>query len=288
MRLRLLLLFGVTAAFTPLLIAQVAGMKLPQTVEAGSPFSVESLGNGNAVLYIIGPAQALRRNVQLGKTVAFPAGTMCNAGHYLAVLVAGSFKTEGSFDVVPAATSASLSLLAKPSRLPVALQNGITGAVYVFDAYQNLITIPVQVSFVLSNPSGPEQTRTVKTRNGAAWTAMNSATRAGSAQFTATVNNISSKRVIQQVAGDPCSLKFTARTAGQKIVLQTDPLRDCNGNAVPDGTIVTFTETTDGKQTTADVPLKRGVAQVEMPARQGARITAASGVVLGNEIRLGS
>jgi len=34
-----------------------------------------------------------------------------------------------------------------------------------------------------------------------------------------------------------------------------------------------------------DVPLKRGVAEVEMPAHNGAMITVASGVVLGNQIR---
>jgi hypothetical protein len=80
---------------------------------------------------------------------------------------------------------------------------------------------------------------------------------------------------------------MSARPSGQKIELQTDPLRDCSGNAVPDGTIVTFTEAYDGRQTTVDVPLKRGIAQAELPAYNGAKISAATGVVLGNEIRWG-
>jgi len=62
-------------------------------------------------------------------------------------------------------------------------------------------------------------------------------------------------------------------------------VRDCNGNPVPDGTIITFTETYNGGQSTVDVPLKRGVARTEMPARNGAVISVASGVVMGNEIR---
>jgi hypothetical protein len=33
------------------------------------------------------------------------------------------------------------------------------------------------------------------------------------------------------------------------------------------------------------VPLKRGVASIEMPAHRGATISVASGVVLGNQIR---
>jgi hypothetical protein len=74
------------------------------------------------------------------------------------------------------------------------------------------------------------------------------------------------------------------RPVGQQLEVETDPVRDCGGNAVPDGTIVTFTENYGGTQSTVDVPLKHGIAQVEMPAHSGARISVASGVVLGNEI----
>ena len=93
--------------------------------------------------------------------------------------------------------------------------------------------------------------------------------------------------MIQQVPGDPCGLQMTTKSAGQKLDLETAPVRDCSGNAVPDGTLVTFTESYNGAQTTVDVPLKRGVAKVEVPAIPGATITVASGVVLGNQIRRG-
>jgi hypothetical protein len=69
--------------------------------------------------------------------------------------------------------------------------------------------------------------------------------------------------------------------------VQTDPVRDCSGNVVPDGTIVTFTETYNGGESTVDAPLKQGVARAEMPAYNGAKISVATGVVLGNEIRWG-
>ena len=59
---------------------------------------------------------------------------------------------------------------------------------------------------------------------------------------------------------------------GQSLELQTNPVRDCSGNAIPDGTIVTFTENYAGTQSTVDVPLKRGIAQVEMRAHSGATI----------------
>jgi hypothetical protein len=267
--------------------AQSVGMELPKQVEAGSAFSIPTTGSGKAVLYIVGFGQVLRQEVQLGQPVSFAPGALHNAGRYFAVLAGDSSKDQGVFDVRPASQVANVSFLAKPSRLQVSLHNGISGAAYVFDTYQNLILAPKQVSFELANGSGPAQTRSTTTEDGRAWTQLDSASKEGAAHFTARVGDVSNTRIIQQVPGDPCGLKVSARTAGRNVELETAPLRDCTGNAVPDGTIVTFTEMYDGGQTTVDVPLKRGIAQTELPAHPGARISAATGVVLGNEIRLG-
>jgi hypothetical protein len=168
------------------------------------------------------------------------------------------------------------------------LRNGITGAVYVFDSYSNLVTAPTGVSFSLTSPSGTSENRTAQSKDGAAWIAMDSSPKEGAARFVAKAGDISSTRIIGQVPGDPCSLRMSAKPSGKKIDLETEPVRDCSGNAVPDGTIVTFTETYGGGQSTVDVPLKRGVAKVEMPAYPGANISVASGVVLGNQIRWGN
>jgi hypothetical protein len=265
--------------------SQGGNMSLPKAIEAGDAFSVQISGIGKATLYVIGPDQVLKRDVQQGHATVFPAGSVYDAGHYLAVLIGDSTTESDSFDVIPARKPANLSFLARPSRLPVGLHDGITGAVYVFDVYQNLITAPTQVSFELSNPSGAVQKRIVATRDGAAWTAMDSTTQQGTDKFAARIDDISSVRVVAQVPGDPCGLKMSARQSGQGIQLVTDPVRDCNGNAVPDGTIVTFTEAFSGGQSTVDVPLKRGIAEVQMPDHTGATISVASGVVLGNQIR---
>lgn len=264
---------------------QSGNLNVPATVVAGTEFSIQSAGSGNAILYIVGPGQALRRNVRLGQPIVFSGGDLDNAGRYLAVLVSQSATATEEFEVLPAGPPAMLSFLARPSRLPVDLQNGITGAVYVFDAFENLITVPASVNFQLLMSSEPAQSRTVTTRQGAAWTQMNSASREGSAKFVVQTGNVSSIRMIEQVPGDPCGLKMNARRAGDKIELETDPLRDCSGNPVTDGTIVTFTENWSGGQTTVDVPLKQGFAKTEVPAYNGARISVASGVVMGNEIR---
>jgi hypothetical protein len=288
MRFRLWCLVGSLALATVSpLHAQSTSMTLPVQVTAGTAFSIQTSGSGKAVLYIVGFGQVVRRDVQLGEAVSFAADDLHNAGHYVAAMVSPTSTDTGAFDVTPAAQVANLSFLAKPSRLPVNLHNGISGAVYVFDAYQNLITRPMPVSFQLSGTSGATEKRTAETRDGRAWTQLDSAAKEGAAHFTAQAGDIASTRIIQQVPGDPCALRMSARPAGQKIELQTDPLRDCSGNAVPDGTVVTFTETYDGRQTTVDVPLKRGIAQAEIPAYNGAKISAATGVVLGNEIRWG-
>lgn len=286
-RLALLIIGGLALAAAKLACGQSGNMTLPAKVEAGSAFSIQTSGSGKAALYIVGPGQALKHDINLGEAATFDAGTLFNAGHYLVILVGPSSTDQGEFDVVPAAKPADISFFAKPSRLPVGLHNGISGAVYIFDAYRNLITAPTPVSFELTNPSGTDQKRTADTKFGAAWTQMDSTAKEGADKFLASVQGVSSARVVQQVPGDPCNLKMNAHQTGSQLQVQTDPVRDCTGNAVPDGTIVTFTESYDGTQSTVDVPLKRGIAQVDMPAHNGATISVASGVVVGNEIRWG-
>jgi hypothetical protein len=285
MKTRLTLLLGglIVLAAGPLTAAQ--SLRLPKTVKAGTAFSIPSSGSGKAVLYVVGPAQVLRRDVQLGEAISFAPGDLHNAGHYLVLLV-GSSTENGAFDVT-ASQPTALSFIAKPSRLPVDLHDGISGVAYVFDTFHNLVLQPTQVSFQLSGVAGAPQSRTVSTRDGVAWTKMNSASKEGAARFTAQVGSVADKRVIQQVPGDPCRLRMNVRPSGQRLQLETEPVRDCSGNAVPDGTIVTFTEMYDGGEATVDVPLKRGVARTEMPAYKGATISVATGVVMGNEIRWG-
>ncbi len=185
----------------------------------------------------------------------------------------------------PAPQVGSLGFLAKPSRVPVNIHNGISGAVYIFDPYHNLITSPMLNMLELTGAAGQRQVRNVTTRNGLASVSMDSDTEQGIAHFTARVGNVSSTRIINQVPGDPCSITISAKPTSTRLEIRTADVRDCNHNMVPDGTIVTFTEIHGESQSTVDVPLKQGVASVMMPAIKGVRITVASGVVAGNDIR---
>lgn len=268
--------------------AQNASFAVPKRVTAGQAFSVSTSGSGQATLYITGPSQTLARKVRLGQNIYFANGTLTSAGFYLAVLTQDASSKSSGFYVAPAAEPAHVSFLARPSRLPVNLHNAITGTAYVYDAYHNLITAPNRVTFDLSTPSGATQSASVETRDGAAWTALNSTPQEGIDQFTVRIANISSKRIVQQVPGTACNLTISAQPLPDgRLMVKTNSVRDCSGNPMPDGTIVTFTESYGGEQSIADVPLKKGVAQVELPARSGAVLSAASGVALGNEIRWG-
>jgi hypothetical protein len=246
---------------------------------------VPTEGAGAATLYIVGPGGAIRRQIELGQSISLGSDDLHNAGHYVVFLVTSPGTRKSEFNVVPSAQPASVSFLAKPSRLPVNLPDGVSGVAYLFDIFGNLILQPREVSFQLSDSAGHIQSRVATSRGGVAWVRMNSTAKAGPAQFQALAGGTREKRVIQQVPGDPCSLRMTARAAGERVALETAPVRDCNGNPVPDGTVVTFMETYTGGQSTVDVPVKRGVARTELPARSGAVISVASGVVMGNEIR---
>jgi hypothetical protein len=227
----------------------------------------------------------LKQEIDLGETTTIPEGTLYSAGRYVAVLT-GAASESSEFDVVPA-KPANLSFLAKPSRLAVSIHDAITGAVYVFDAYHNLVTTPMPVAFQLDTPAGAPQNRTVQTQAGAAWAAFDSSGHEGLDKFVASLAGITVTRVVRQVPGDPCGLKLSAKPSGAGIELSTDPVKDCSGNPVPDGTIVTFTESYHGGQSTVDVPLKRGIAEVQMPSHPGSTISVASGVVMGNQIGWG-
>jgi hypothetical protein len=256
-------------------------------IVAGTPFIVQTNGSGKGTLYIVGLGQVIKREIDLGKTAYFESGALHSAGHYVVFLAGTEPAQANSLDVAPASEAGDLTFLAKPSRLPVSIQGGITGAVYVFDLYSNLVTKPLSVNFQLSNPSGSPEARTVTTSNGVAWTRFDSTAHEGADKFVASIGPVSSSRVIGQVPGDPCGLKMSASPAGRSVRLQTEPVRDCSGNPVPDGTVITFTEAYAGAQSTVDVPIKRGVAEVQMPLHPGAVVTVASGVVMGNQIRLG-
>lgn len=266
--------------------AHSSELKAPERVEAGAGLTVAAAGSGEATLYLVGPASVVKRSVKLGGEIRIAPEEVQNAGKYLLILRSGESSSSASFWVMPAQPS-RMSFIARPSRLPVALTGAISGVVYPFDKFHNLIVDPKPVTFNLTVGGAPELTRTVSTKNGVAWISLDSTRKEGRAEFTAKVGDVTQRRVVQEVASDPCNLRIHAQPSKQGVEVATDPIRDCSGNPVPDGTIVTFTAVSPHGKSSVDARIKKGVAKAELPNLHGATISVASGVVMGNEIRWG-
>jgi hypothetical protein len=106
-------------------------------------------------------------------------------------------------------------------------------------------------------------------------------------EMSASLGQVSERRVVQQVASEACNLHASAERKGDRVVLETEPVRDCRGNPVPDGTIVTFTKQDKLGRSTVDAPIKQGVARTEMAFGGPATISVACGVVVGSDIHMG-
>lgn len=263
-------------------VGRAADLKVPATVTAGTGLSLSGSGSGEATLYVSGPGTAIKRKVQRGQEIQLTGDELKYAGRY-AISLDGN--DSATFYVVPAQVS-SIAFLARPSRVPADRPDVISGTAFVFDKFQNLILQPEAVKFDLT-ANGQSQSRSVTTRGGVAYTKFSSSKKEGPAEFVASNGSISVRRVVQEVASDPCSLRMRAEPDKGGILVQTDPIRDCAGNPVPDGTIVTFTSTDASGKSTVDARIKRGIAQAQLPPSDNATISVAAGVVMGNEIHWG-
>jgi len=268
----------------PLCLAQEVDFHPPQQAVAGEPLSIPTTGSGDATFYLIGPGNVLKRTVQLGSAIDLRAQDISASGRYTVVLCTRMCRSEHFF-VSPGRVS-KLTFLAHPSRVAVGQHDAISGVVFPFDRFGNLVLATVNVNFRLSASHSTLMERSVATQMGVAWLRADSGSRGGIAQLTASVNDLSSDRVLQLVTADPCNLRIKAQTNSKGILVQTEPIHDCAGNAVPDGTIVTFSAKSPEGRSTVDAPVKKGMAQATLTTSGPTVITAASGVVMGNELRV--
>ncbi len=279
------LLLGIVAAAL-IYTAAAQNLQLPSSVVAGSGVSIPTSGSGSATLYVFGPGTAIKKKIELGQPIQLDPEQVKASGRYTVVLKGGT-DASGSFFVTPAKLE-NIAFLARPSRVPASRPGAISGSAYLFDAYNNLVLAPTPVKFDLAVEGGAPATRTETSKNGVAWVRLDSGKKAGAAQFIVSAAGDNVKRVVNQTASDPCNLRMHAQpNKDGSILVQTDPVKDCSGNPVPDGTIVTFTSTDQNGRSTVDARIKRGIAQAELPASQNALLSVAAGVVMGNEIKWG-
>ena len=234
---------------------------------------------------MIGPAIASKSKVQAGSNIPVDGDQLEHAGRYVAVLCASDGCTARNFSVTPAAAN-RLSFLVHPSRIPVGSAQGISAVAIVRDSFQNLVPKPESVTFSVMAKGEKPVSAARTSENAVAWVRLTSAKKEGPTKLGASIGHADEIRVVQQVAADACNLRIKASRDKRGFLIETDPVHDCSGNPVPDGTVVSFTESDSAGKTTVDVPIKRGVAKVAMPIEGPAKITVASGVVTGNELEV--
>jgi len=256
----------------------------PQQVIAGNSLSIPTSGSGDATFYLFGPGRVSQQTVHLGQSIELNGNEISTAGRYVAIVCSDTCHS-ANFFVAPTAP-ASLSFLAHPSRAMVKQNDSISGVVFPFDKFQNLVTTPVTVNFQITANKNSLFSRAVPTRLGVAWFRSNSGNTAGLVLLTASVNGLYTQRALQLVASDPCNLRIKAQQTAKGVSVETDPVHDCSGNIVPDGTIVTFTANSGSGRSTVDAPIKQGVARAHLTPSGTTVISAASGVVMGNELRM--
>lgn len=281
----LLSLVFAAVCLAAVLQAQDDTLRGPSDAVAGTAAKITTTGSGSATFYLVGPSSTVKRDVQLGQEISLSPKEVQSAGRYVAVVCSGSCAS-AAFFVAPS-KPVNLSFVVHPSRAPVAKNDLISGVTFTFDEFHNLVLTPATVDFQLSPKGGTPVSHKVQTQSGAAWFRISSGKAAGPLQISASLNDVVAKRVVQQVASDPCNLRIKGQRTAKGIEVETDPVRDCSGNPVPDGTIITFTAKNGDETSTVDAPVKQDIARARITAKGTVVISAASGVVMGNQLRIG-
>jgi hypothetical protein len=260
-------------------------LRVPPSVTAGSEATLSTTGSGKAAFYLIGPGLSSKSEITLGSEIHLRPQDLRNAGIYLAIACSDACHSASFY--VTAAVPAGLTFLVHPSRVPVAQGDAVSGVALPRDEFQNLVLDPQTVNLQLTAGNAPLLSRSVRTQDGVAWFRTSSGKAAGKLQVSASLGPVSATRAVQQVASDPCNLRIKGQRTPKGIVVETDPVRDCSGNILPDGTIVTFTAAGAKGKSTVDAPIKQGIARAQIEATGPEVISVASGVVMGNELRIG-
>ncbi len=260
-------------------------LKVPGSVTAGDETTIPTTGSGKATLYLLGPGVSSKNEISLGQEIHLHSADLRNAGDYLAIVCSDVCRSSAFY--VRAGKPAYLTFLVHPSRVAVAQGDAVSGVVLPFDEFHNLILDATTVGFRLAAGNSLVVSPRAHMQDGVAWFRTTSGRSAGKLQVVATLDSLSSTRTVQQVASDPCNLRIKGQRTPKSVVVETEPVRDCSGNPVPDGTIVTFSITGAAGKSTVDAPIKQGIASAQIQAPGSLVISAASGAVMGNELHVG-
>src|SRR3954471_20965432 len=142
----------------PAILTLIAGLSLaaagaqqiemPAQINAGEATSARTTGSGEATVLLFGPGASSSRKVKLGDDIQFSADDLAHAGRYVLILRSGGNDVTKTFAVVPGEAK-KINFLARPSRVPVAQPEAISGTAFLFDNYDHLVVSPASVTFTL-------------------------------------------------------------------------------------------------------------------------------------------
>ena len=136
----------------------------------------------------------------------------------------------------------NLTFLVHPSRAPVGQNDVVSGVALPFDEFRQSGSHASHRGFPIDREGRNTRIASgLRRKMESHGFAPVRANRPGRCKCRASINDVSARRVVQQVASDPCSLRIKGQRTAKGIVVETEPVRDCTGNPVPDGTVVTFT-----------------------------------------------
>src|SRR5690242_2413995 len=214
--------------------AWAADLRLPDKAVAGQNTTIATTGSGDATLYVVGPGTAIKRDIKLGSDVEIKGEQLRKSGFYEVVVQSSEGNSTKQLYVAPAAPE-KVNFLARPSRVPVGQPKVIAGTAFVFDQFENLVLSPTPVTFNLAVPGAAAKTQRMITKDAVAYLQTGSGTKAGPGQLVVSVGDNSVRRVVEQTASAHCNLRFKVHNEHEGLIAETDPVRDCSGNAVPDG-----------------------------------------------------
>ena len=188
-------------------VCRAQDFHVPESAVAGDDAVISTAGSGKATVYLIGPGVSRKDEITLGEDVRLAGQDVRNAGEYLAILCSGTCR--GANFYVSAAKPTSLTFLVHPSRVPVAQGDAVSGVAFPFDPYHNLVLSPENINFQIMAKDASSWSRSIRTQNGVAWFRTASGKSAGPVQVLATLGDLKSRRVLQQVASDPCNLRIS-------------------------------------------------------------------------------
>src|SRR4051794_32766915 len=210
------IVFAVALCLSVYARAQEVSLRVPSGAAAGSETSIGTTGGGSATFYLIGPASATKHEVQLGQEIPVTGKEVQAAGRYTAVVCSGTCTSAEFF--VTAAKPISLTFLAHPLRAPVGHTDALSRVSLPFHQFGKLVLAPTTVVFQLANKGSAPSSHKVDTQGGVAWFRTNSGKSAGPLQLTASLEGLSARRVVQQVASEPCNLRIKSQRTAKGVV----------------------------------------------------------------------